>query len=167
MKAPAKQKVKSLCLLFFLFSSLAQSLTSTDSRLVGTWKYVGFIYADKPFPPLDSKLLLYLKFIENQGERQAELRWSSSDELGACVRRAKYEVRNQEWLYQKVYWVDPQNKSSCSSDPDMRLGSESTTHFRIQVENNTERLLLDLELNGEPLVYILEREAYLRRYQWP
>jgi hypothetical protein len=121
---------------------------------LGTWKYVGFKYDGKCFPPTDPQREVVLQISQ---DGTTFLRWASKDEAGSCERRARYRVLTGDRLYQKIYWVNPRNNSSCGRDPDMQMGGESTTPFRRTTQAAVDYLLLDLELSGQPLTYVMQR----------
>jgi hypothetical protein len=138
--------MKSLIVIFTLVAGVA----SAEENISGIWKYVGYKFqgVQQPLPNPD----LDLRF--NFGKKQTSyLQWYYQNEKGVCQRQAYYEVRPGNLLYQRVTWVNPNNHFSCAKDPDMQLGSESWTPF--QIEND--QLLFELELNGSPFIFILDR----------
>lgn len=120
------------------------------ANIIGTWQYAGFIYDGQEYPLPNPNLDLRFSFNENA---VSHLKWLYKDQEGFCERVANYEIRSNEYIFQKIIWVNPQNHVSCSKDTDMQLGRESLTHFR----TDEDRLMLDLELNGKPFVYILKK----------
>jgi hypothetical protein len=130
--------------------SLFAAPMAQDSALIGTWKYIGYNYQGHESPAPNPDLDLRFTFDQQQ---TSLLTWFHNGESDFCQRLATYEIRNDGWLYQKTVWVNPKNEIFCTKDPEMKLGNESLTHYRI--ENN--RLNFDLELGGQPFVYILSR----------
>ena len=133
-----------------IFAGVLLLSQSGPAELIGEWKYIAYQFNGQTQPLPNPSLDLKFTF-EDTGK--VRLRWSYKDEEGFCDRLASFEVRQGGWVFQKVYWVNPENHISCARDADMQMGSESLTHFRRQ-EN---RLMLDLELGGEPFIYILEQ----------
>ena len=117
--------------------------------LIGRWDYVGFHYQGHYFQKPNPDLHVIFEFDANQ---HVKLTWIRDDDHSHCNRIADYAV-NQGVLRQTIIWVDPDNSYGCSSDPDMTLGKTSETPY--QVHEN--KLNLYLSLNGEELVYVLDR----------
>jgi hypothetical protein len=92
------------------------------------WLYLGYIYQNKVFPPLDPELKMRF-FFESGG--RVRLIWENSGGLVRCERLAEYKIINNIYLWQKNIWVNPQNHTQCASDKDMALGYESTSVFKI------------------------------------
>lgn len=137
--------VKSLFLVLSLIASAAIA-----PQVLGSWKYVSYQYDGQtyivPSPGLDLRFTFY-------EDGTSKLRWHYENEIGFCERLAQYEIQNGDWIYQKVIWVNPNNHVSCSKDSDMQMGKESLTHYTVAGN----KLMLDLELAGNPFVYILEK----------
>jgi hypothetical protein len=138
--------MKNLIIIFTLLSSLANA----DENISGIWKYVGYSYQGVQQPLPNPALDLRFNFEKKQ---TSYLQWYYENEKGICQRQAYYEVQAGNWLYQRVTWVNPNNHISCAKDPDMQLGKESFTPFRIE----NDQLLFELELNGSPFTFILDR----------
>jgi hypothetical protein len=119
-------------------------------EIQGEWKYSSFIYDGQTHPILTPTLDLRFWF---SADGISTLRWFESDQAGFCERKAYYVVEEGNTLYQKVFWVNPDNHSSCSSDPDMQMGRENRTTFKIE----NQKLMFDLQLNGQPFIYIMDR----------
>ena len=132
-----------LAFLIFLF---AQS--GMTAGLIGTWKFTEYTYEGQTQPAPNPQLDLRFTF-NDQGI--SLLKWFRTDESGFCERTAEYKVENKNKLRQKINWLNPLNDANCSKDPDMQLGHETVTAFRI--EKN--KLAFELELNEKPFLYIL------------
>lgn len=128
---------------------MAMSLFAGDHKLVGTWHYVAYRYADNTLP-VQSGVDLRFRF-DDSGE--AALRWTYGDENEFCQRSAVFNTNVTGVIYQHVTSVDPLNHSSCVKDPDMQLGRETYTKYNFEAEH----LLMELSLSGEPFTYIFER----------
>lgn len=118
--------------------------------IIGTWRYAGFRYDDKQYPNPNPDLELLFTFREDGVSR---LYWHRKNETGFCERLADYRL-DGEMLWQKNTWVNPANDHSCSSDPDMQPGRETTTPVRL----SQNELAFVLELNGREFLYRLVRE---------
>lgn len=135
-------------LLFLFIYIFAQGAWA--QALLGTWKYDHFIYDGIHYPPSNPNMELLFQFTK---EGISVLKWSYKDDGSFCERGAVYQVQEGRWLYQKNVWTNPNNHVSCSSDPDMQLGRESRTLFRVQDRH----LYLELELADKPYVYVLDQ----------
>ena len=142
-------------LIFAILSLLSYSRAEPppQAALSGVWQYVGFELDGQSYPKLDPTLDLRFHF---QSEHVLTLRWHYADAENFCESQSIFEIQNGDTLYQKVVWLHPKNNISCSKDPDMQIGKESINPFRLS-EN---RLLLELEMSGKPLIYILEKMSY-------
>ena len=117
--------------------------------LYGTWQYVGFQFDGRFHPAPNPNLIVQFTFFPRGTSR---LRWYRTDEPGFCERDADFKFEDG-LLYQKIVSVHPENRSDCATDPDMRLGAESTTPVRME----TDRLYFVLELDGREFLYIMDR----------
>lgn len=143
--------MKTLVFLVLLFFSQSWATGPCfNTALLGTWKFTELIYEGHTVPAPNPNLDLRFTF---QLDRTSILRWFRTDEAGFCERKALFEVHDDQWLYQKVTWLHPDNDSSCSSDVDMRLGRETFTQYAIE----DDKLLLYFDLDGKPLIYVLSR----------
>ncbi len=123
--------------------------TSSDFKLIGSWKYIAYEYRDEVQPLPDPNLDVRFTFSENG---ISKLIWHyNGKEL--CERDAKYEIRNKGVIYQKITWVNPNNHVSCAQDTDMQLGNESFTHYEIKGN----QLMFELDLAGESFIYIMQK----------
>ena len=118
--------------------------------LLGEWKYSGFIYEKIIYPPPNPDLYLSFTF---KAESSVRLFWKRQDEDFFCERVALFSVSDTSILSQNIIWVNPDNHSSCSSDPDMQLGRKTDNY----VEIVNKELHLFLELDGKPFIYILTK----------
>ena len=120
--------------------------------VIGDWKYTSYTYEGQtvsiPHPELD----LHFTFTKDGISR---LSWHPADDGSICERTALFEVRADNELYQKITWVNPNNDPSCAIDPDMQMGKESVTHYRIEPG----KLMFDLELGGKPFIYNLVKSV--------
>lgn len=124
------------------------AVSSPGPAIVGQWKYSAYSYEGRRQPMPNPDLDLRFTFF---ADKTSTLKWSYANEEGFCERQGLYEIDNDGWLFQKVTWVNPGNHFSCSRDPDMQMGKESLT--RVQIKED--ELWLELELNGQPFIYIL------------
>ena len=140
----------SLILIPFLGMLLPKIVWSQPScNMLGEWKYVAFEYEGEtqplPNPDLDLRFIFSIDTVL--------LKWHYEREDEFCESLSEYDLRENNWMYQKVFWLNPNNHSSCAKDPDMKLGKESLTHYSCP-EN---KFFLDLELGGKPFVLVLEK----------
>ena len=119
------------------------------SDLVGAWTYDGYIYRDDRYPLPNPNLHLTFTFRDDD---QVRLFWTRRDETGFCEREAFYSIEN-DLLYQKIDWVNPDNRPDCQSDSDMQLGRESLTRVRIVGDE----LHFILNLDDEDFFYVLKK----------
>lgn len=101
--------------------------------------------------PLNPKLHIEMKF-EEVGQ-VAWLKYWREDEEGFCERKAIYAIETnadsgRQILYQKVMWLNPNNRSDCGRDPDMRFGESWTP-----IEVTTDELRLILPLGEETITF--------------
>lgn len=92
------------------------------NSLIGLWFFTSMIYNNSPLPPPNPDLVMSFQF-ESNGENT--LHYYRKNEEGFCERKAHY-VFDGASLYQKVFWLHPDNAYWCGNDPDMRLGTEGT-----------------------------------------
>jgi hypothetical protein len=81
----------------------------------------------------------------------SRLRWSRLDERGFCERTAQYKTDGQI-LEQMIVWTSPENRPDCGKDPDMQIGRQTQTIYRV----TGGRLETDFGLGDEILTYIWE-----------
>jgi hypothetical protein len=124
---------------------------STAGDLLGTWQYDGYIYQGNRYPSPNPELYLTFTFRANGRVR---LFWSRANENGFCEREAQYTI-DQDRLFQKIDWVNPDNLPECQNDPDMQLGRESTT--RIKVASG--ELYFYFHLDDDEFIYVLKQES--------
>jgi hypothetical protein len=116
--------------------------------LSGTWQYDGFFFQGHRYPTSDPGLFLTFTFTENY----SRLYWERKGESGFCERIAEFRAE-ENILFQKVVWVNPQNNAECAKDPDMQLGVESQVKF--QTPDNFLHFFFDI--NGQEFIYILKQ----------
>ncbi len=121
-----------------------------QSLLIGQWDYTAFFYQGHRYEKPNPQLHVTFDF---ETETEVRLTWLRDEDGSLCERLASYEIRNNDTLYQKNIWVNPDNSFECGKDPDMILGHESETKFKIEQNE----LNLYLGLNGEDFIYILAR----------
>lgn len=150
------KKIISILTSIFSVSLLSFSAYAIEDKdLWGEWQYSGFIYEDKIYPLPNPNLYLSFTFREDNLVR---LYWKRTDESFFCERLAQFSVSNTSMLSQTIVWVNPNNHSSCSVDPDMQLGRVTENY----VDFSDNNLRLFLELNGKPFIYILKNVSSSR-----
>ncbi len=117
-----------------------------NSLLIGAWVFTTVIYREQEIPRPNPNLIMTFNF---QADGQNVLHYHRQGEQGQCNRTARYEFDGSQ-LIQEVIAVDPNNASSCLSDPDMQQGQISAT--QITLEDG--RLKMLLNLGNETLTYI-------------
>ena len=127
--------------------SHAGDRVQTEVSIIGTWKFTSYRYQGQELPIPNPDLDLRFTFDDNG---YSNLKWFRYNEPGHCQRVAEFNLKMDYVLYQKTIWVDSENEFSCSSDPDMRLGTESFTNY----DFDNGQLLLKLDLAGESFVYV-------------
>ena len=144
--------MKGFILLFtFFIAGLAQASSQDQAnKLLGTWGLAHYIYNDQILPVRDSNMALIFKF-ENKVSSTTWYNKSDKKQL-FCNRKADYSLEGNQ-LFQKVTWIDPENTSTCSEDPDMVFGSQSESKFKI-VDSE---LHLYVQLSNDWLIYVFER----------
>jgi hypothetical protein len=115
--------------------------------IIGTWQYAGFRYDGDTYPKPNPNLILKFTF---DADGKSHLIWYRTNEAGFCEKRGEYQVQGDK-LWQKTTWVNPANDRSCSSDPDMHPGRETTTRFLL----SEGELAFVLSLDGRDLFYLL------------
>jgi len=112
-------------------------LTKGYQKLEGQWEFTSYLYngieLPKPNPNLD--ILFEFEF------GISRLYWSRKNEVGFCERKAQYQY-TENYISEIIVWVNPQNRSDCSRDPDMQLGRSSKTEYRIINERLYTRVLV-------------------------
>jgi hypothetical protein len=144
------------CLYWLL--SLASALAWSESKvepkvriedMIGRWMYTGFIHDGKRYERPNPDLMLFFSFNE---AGQHQLYWTRRGQNGFCERRGPYRLDN-DMLWQKVTWLNPQNDFSCGHDPDMQLDKETVN----PVSLNDQELGLHMDLNGKEFIYLLQK----------
>jgi hypothetical protein len=141
-------RVLSLIVIPFLLTLAQQGSAKTDS-IVGLWQYTAYIYEGHRQPAPNPDLVLTFEF---SIDGISKLKWARNNEPGFCERHAFYLIQNEN-LYQKNFWINPNNHASCSSDPDMQKDKESFTRFDLIGDE----IQLHFDLNGKQFLYILSR----------
>ena len=117
--------------------------------IIGTWQYAGFLYEGHDYPIPNENLVLQFRF---QEDGVVNLKYYRKNEPGICERTAEYSVKD-DVLYQKITWVNPENKPECGQDSDMQNGRESYTTFQC----NGAKMAFKLDLNGKEFDYKMDR----------
>lgn len=121
-----------------------------NSVLLGIWFFTNIIYRGELKPRPNPNLIMTIHFEDTTTN---SIRYYRENESGFCERKASYEFKSNI-LKQKVTWVNPENMPSCSADPDMMMGKESST----KLEASDGQLLLHLAIGPEELIYVWERQ---------
>lgn len=121
--------------------------------IVGAWQFAGLLLEGQYMPPPNPNLVVRFEFSEP--DMISHLKWYRTDEDGFCERKADYTFKDS-FVWQKVTWLNPANERSCSSDPDMQMGKETTTEV---VCDGPDQMGLKLDLDGKELIYLLKRVA--------
>lgn len=129
----------------------------TALTILGTWQYTG-LRMDGRFFPGSRGLIVQFRFDE---AGISHLVWRNEGEQTFCERRASYSVSGEN-LWQKIFWVNPNNSPTCASDPDMQLGRESTTRFYV----SGPEMGFYLSLNGDTVIYVLEKVSPAKIVDW-
>lgn len=116
---------------------------------LGVWLFSGFIYQGQHFPRPNPDLIMTLEFLDQEHNR---LHWHRTDQKESCTREALYQIEDDR-LKQTIVYLDPDNASSCSQDPDMQLGAMSETRMHI----DKDEMHLFLSLGNEELETIWKR----------
>ena len=136
--------------LLFFSPAFANPVTS---ELHGVWQYDGFFYEGHRYPNPNPNLILRMTFTKDGIE---ELFWTHTDQVGTCDRKATYALKD-DTLIAQVFWVDSNNGSECSKDPDMQPNRWTENRILIQGQGEAEELHLILQLHNENFDYILKR----------
>jgi hypothetical protein len=132
-----------------MISAIASAVALAASlNVVGNWQYDGFYYQEHRYENPNSNLVLVFTFNADGTER---LFWSRTDEKGFCERKGTYTIEGDK-LIQQTTWLNPDNDSSCSSDPDMQPNRTTET----VIDMNDGNLNIHMDLNGAPFLYILK-----------
>jgi hypothetical protein len=134
---------------FILIVVFFYTQLSFANSIVGEWKFSEMILDGITYPMPNPDLDLRMTFFDDINSR---LFWTRKNEIGFCERKALYFYQNEK-LFQKVTWVNPNNDFECQKDKDMHLGRETINHVRIE-EN---KLYLDLNLSDKILTYVMVR----------
>ena len=126
-----------------------QVMADSSSVLVGKWEFYKVYFEGEYREPFSKNLKIFFEFNE---EGESRLYYYRTHEKGFCERQGEYRIE-ENFLVDKVTWLNPENNSECGLDPDMRLGNETTTPFEIKEGE----FYLHLFLSGQPLVYIWKR----------
>lgn len=136
--------------LWLAFLLLASPAASAEDSLVGQWEFFMMIYKGQEIPQgPDATLRLRYEFFSTGESR---LYWWHEGAGDHCERRGTYSI-DENYLIDRVHWVDPNNTQDCSHDPDMQNGRETRTPFTFQNGN----WLLRLAFGEDDLFYVWKR----------
>ena len=121
----------------------------------GQWRFVRMRYQNQDMPPRDPRLELIFEFSETNESR---LFWTFDGGRNFCERKAHYQFE-ENWLVEKITWVNPANMNSCASDPDMQLGREAKTQAFLR----DSELWVNIGLGAEDLYYVWQKIDVLER----
>jgi hypothetical protein len=117
--------------------------------IIGSWIFVSLLYNGQILPPPNPNLVIEYTFQEDGINR---LHYERKDEKGSCDRLALYEF-NGEQLNQQVTWSAPHNAYFCDQDPDMKVGSVSSTKAWLK----NEELYIAVQMGAEEVYFIWKR----------
>lgn len=117
----------------------------------GVFVFIFLIFKGTQFPPPNPDLHMEFRFIESN---ENYLYYSRKGESGFCERKASY-VYDGEFITQKTTWLNEKNAEWCSSDPDMQLGRETKSKFK--VKDNF--LYLNLDLSDDEITLVWEKKV--------
>jgi hypothetical protein len=129
---------------FFVMLGFAPLLFAEDRSVEGHWLFYKKIYQGKEMPePPSATLRMHFEFAANG---DSKLWWWHEGEQDHCQRKGKWKTEDN-LIVDEVTWVDPENTSECSKDPDMQNGKVNKTPFKFRGPD----LSLELHLGDEPL----------------
>lgn len=117
--------------------------------IIGQWQFYKYNYQGNDLPPIDPTMSIFYEF---SAEGDSRLYWYNEDKSIQCERRGKY-VYSEGKILDQVTWVSPQNTSQCGADPDMKMGTTTSTKADVSATD----LTLHLHLGDHPLLYIMKR----------
>lgn len=128
-------------------AQVAPSVTGDARELIlGRWQFIGYIYRNAFHRGPNPNLVLTFDFF---ADGVNVLRWHRLNERGFCERKGAYTYSG-EFLYERIFWVHPENAFECSRDPDMTVGRTQVTPLR----RVGDHLHMDLYLSDETLTYV-------------
>ncbi|MCS6838040.1 MAG: hypothetical protein NZ480_04260 [Bdellovibrionaceae bacterium] len=140
---------------FILFwGEMAQAI-NVDPRhpLVGSWHFESYILDGVELPKPNPNLKIEFHFYTDGVSR---LYWYRTNEKGFCDRYAYYNTTDTD-IHELIFWVNPQNRSDCAKDPDMQVGRESVTPYRIDAQG---RLLTRVYVGQWDVWYVWVKQHY-------
>lgn len=139
-----------LLLLIFLSGSAWGADGLDQQNIQGKWRYYLKIYQGVEMPEgPEATLRLNFEFLANG---DSLLYWRHEGETDHCNRRGKYFTKD-DYIFDEVVWVDPENTYGCDRDPDMQLGNKTTTPYFFRGND----LVIRFYLGDEPLDYVWKR----------
>lgn len=125
---------------------------SITSLLLGIWLFTGIVYRGEQQPRPNPNLQLQMMFLN---EKQVKVHYSYLGESGFCESISDYDYNAEKsLLHTKVTWLNPENSSMCTQDPDMRMNAESYSEAKV----DTDKFYLKLQLGDEDVVLIWDRQ---------
>lgn len=137
---------RTIKIIFFVAVLFPTGPAFADCPFVGRWHYDRIRYEGIERPRPNPTLQMYFEF---DGSGISRLYWTRDGEKVFCERKSQYQCSPQE-IYQIVTWVNPNNSIECHSDPDMQLGIQTRTLYRI----TKGELATDFNLGESKITYI-------------
>jgi hypothetical protein len=135
-------------LLFFLLVWSGSCFAIQTSDVIGTWRYVSYLYHGQINPLPNPDLELLFKF-DTKGIMT--ISWTRKNDTGFCEAESSFQIVNNQ-LISQVTKTNPKNTIECSMDPDMQVGKKSTD----PIELRDNQLFLNIGLSGEDFYYIFD-----------
>lgn len=135
------------CLSLFIFPFIGNA--QTDCPFIGKWKFTKIRYDGVVQPRPNPTLHLYFEFDSSGTDR---LYWTREGEKTYCERKAQFRC-TPEFIHELVVWVNPNNSFECQKDPDMKLGQQIRSVYKM-VDGNFET---ELGLGDKTITYIWEK----------
>lgn len=136
-------------MLFWIFAVLPFSvLASFSEDIIGSWQATGYYYEDQLVEPSDPQLTLIFDFFADGTHR---LYWQQKGETAFCERRGAWYVSGDQ-LFLEATWINPENGSFCSADPDMKLGVQTQSTISFESSN----LHIQMPFSDTYIIYVWE-----------
>ena len=120
------------------------------SPIVGSWIFSAMIVGGQERPPFNPDLKMCFEFSEQQ---ESHLKYFRTNEKGQCERWGQYSYDGIK-LHDKVVRVNPENRSECGMDTDMRLGTETFTPVHVAQDG---RLFMKIPVGDDEIYLIYNR----------
>ncbi|MBY0314878.1 MAG: lipocalin family protein [Bdellovibrionales bacterium] len=124
----------------------AAAVQNYSQQILGTWQAFGYYYEDQWIQPDDPQLKMTFNFY---GDGTHRLYWQLKTQKNFCENRGNWKIEGDQ-LILHVTWLNPENGSDCSSDPDMQLGKKTQTAIEIKED----KLFIKIPLADEFLIYV-------------